>query len=167
MISSHSKKKKKIDLKPGLCNNLEGAKWEGYSRGREHRYTYGWFVLTFGRNQHNKAIILQLKLKKFNFKNSLWCTQYSQLHVLFLKALKITFKAPENLDLPFMVIFRLSIYSCQPVIWEVGAWSRSSYYYFQKCPSLNNRWCGCSKHRIIDKNTNWMKVLSWKPITVI
>ena len=27
--------------------------WKGGSRGRGHRYTYGWFTLMFGRNQHN------------------------------------------------------------------------------------------------------------------
>ena len=46
------------ELKPGLCNNLEGWDGEGGSRGRRHRYTYGWFMLICGRNQHN--IIEQL-----------------------------------------------------------------------------------------------------------
>ena len=27
--------------------------WEGGSRQRGHRYTYGWLMLMFGRNQHN------------------------------------------------------------------------------------------------------------------
>ena len=41
------------ELKPGLCNNLEGWDVEGGSRGRGRMYTYGWFMLMFGRNQHN------------------------------------------------------------------------------------------------------------------
>ena len=41
------------ELTPGLCNNLEKCDGEGGSRGRGHRYTYGWFMLMFGRNQHN------------------------------------------------------------------------------------------------------------------
>ena len=36
---------------PALCNNLEG--WEGGSRGRGHMYTYGRFMLMYGRNQPN------------------------------------------------------------------------------------------------------------------
>ena len=30
-----------------------GGKWEGGSRGRGHVYTYDWFMLLYGRNQHN------------------------------------------------------------------------------------------------------------------
>ena len=45
-----------------LCDNLEewdgGGKWEGGSGGRGHVYTYGWFMLMHGRNQHN--IVKQL-----------------------------------------------------------------------------------------------------------
>ena len=48
--------------------------WEGGSRGRGHMYTYGWFILMYGRNQHNSVIILQLKinefLKKIYFENN-------------------------------------------------------------------------------------------------
>ena len=45
-------------LKLGLCNNLEGweregGKWEGDSRWRRYMYTYGRFMLMFGRNEHN------------------------------------------------------------------------------------------------------------------
>ena len=29
----------------------KGGRWEGHSRGRGHMYTYGWFMLIFGRNQ--------------------------------------------------------------------------------------------------------------------
>ena len=32
--------------------------WEGGSRGRGHMYTFGWFMLMYGRNQHN--IVKQL-----------------------------------------------------------------------------------------------------------
>ena len=35
-----------------------GGRWEGGSRGRGHMYTYGWFMLMYGRNQHN--IVKQL-----------------------------------------------------------------------------------------------------------
>ena len=45
------------EFKLGLCNNLEGwdgeGEKEGSLRGRGHMYTYGWFMLMFGRNQHN------------------------------------------------------------------------------------------------------------------
>ena len=44
------------------------GRWEGHSRGSRHMYTYGWFMLMYGRNptQYCKAIILQLKIiKKF------------------------------------------------------------------------------------------------------
>ena len=46
------------ELKPGLCNNLEG--WEGVGGGRKVQeggdmYTYGWFMLMFGGNQHNSV----------------------------------------------------------------------------------------------------------------
>ena len=34
--------------KPG-----QQSKGVGGSRGREHVYTYGWFMLIYGRNQHN------------------------------------------------------------------------------------------------------------------
>ena len=39
-----------------LCDNLEG--WDGVGGGREVLeeggvYTYGWFMLMYGRNQHN------------------------------------------------------------------------------------------------------------------
>ena len=49
------------ELIPGLSNSLEG--WEGLGGGREVQeggdmYTYGWFMLMYGRNQHN--IVKQL-----------------------------------------------------------------------------------------------------------
>ena len=48
------------ELKPGLCNNLEG--WGEAGGGgdimRGHMYTYGWFMLMCGRKQHN--IVKQL-----------------------------------------------------------------------------------------------------------
>ena len=34
------------------------GRWEGGSKGRVHVYTYGWFLLMYGRNQHN--IVKQL-----------------------------------------------------------------------------------------------------------
>ena len=40
-----------------------GGREEGGSRGRGHMYTHGWIMLISGRNQHNSAIILQLKNK--------------------------------------------------------------------------------------------------------
>ena len=30
-----------------------GRKWEGSLGGRRHMYTYGWFMLTYGRSHHN------------------------------------------------------------------------------------------------------------------
>ena len=44
------------ELKPGLCNNLEG--WDGERGGRQVKregpYVYLWLIyLMFGRNQHN------------------------------------------------------------------------------------------------------------------
>ena len=38
------------------------GRWEGGSSGRGHIYTYGWFMLMYGRNQHNIVIILLLKI---------------------------------------------------------------------------------------------------------
>ena len=46
------------ELKPGLCNNLEGWDREGDSTGRGRIYTYDWFMLMFGRNQQNSIIQL-------------------------------------------------------------------------------------------------------------
>jgi len=48
-----------------LCDNLEG--WEGrvvvgVIRGRGHVYTYGRFLLMYGKNHHDIVIILQLKI---------------------------------------------------------------------------------------------------------
>ena len=41
------------------------GRWEGGSRGKGHMYTYGWFMLMYGRNKYNvKAIILRLKINK-------------------------------------------------------------------------------------------------------
>ena len=42
-----------------------GGRWEWGLRGRGHMYTYGWFILMYGRNQHNNVKqFLQLKKKK-------------------------------------------------------------------------------------------------------
>ena len=43
--------------------------WEGASRRRGHMYTSGWFVLMYGRNQHNivKQIACRKKKKKKKF----------------------------------------------------------------------------------------------------
>ena len=43
-----------------------GGRWGGASRGREHRYFCGWFVLMYGRSQHSilKQISCNKKLKK-------------------------------------------------------------------------------------------------------
>ena len=56
------------ELKLVLCDNLEG--WDQVGGGRRFKregpylYTYDWFTLMYGRNQHNivKAIILPLKI---------------------------------------------------------------------------------------------------------
>ena len=43
-----------------------GGRQEVCSRGRAQMYTYGWFMLMFGRNQHNSV-----KQLSFNLKNKL------------------------------------------------------------------------------------------------
>ena len=51
-----------------LCGNLE--EWDGVGGGREvrgvggHTYTYGWFMLMYGRSQHNIAKQLSSRFKK-------------------------------------------------------------------------------------------------------
>ena len=46
-----------------------GREVEGRFKRKGHRYTYGWFVLIFGRpTQYCKAIILQLKVNKIKKK---------------------------------------------------------------------------------------------------
>ena len=46
-----------------------GREVEGRFKRRGHRYTYGWFMLIFGRpTQYCKAIILQLKVNKLKKK---------------------------------------------------------------------------------------------------
>ena len=32
-----------------------GGRWEGASRGRGHVYTYVWFTLIYGRNEHDNV----------------------------------------------------------------------------------------------------------------
>ena len=54
------------ELKLGLCNNLEGGRWVGGSRGRGHVYC-GWFMLTFDRNQHNTVKQLSFNLKIYKY----------------------------------------------------------------------------------------------------
>ena len=42
-----------------------GRRWEKKVQEEDHKYTYGWFILMFGRDQHCcKAIILQWKNSK-------------------------------------------------------------------------------------------------------
>ena len=54
------------ELKPGLSNNLEW--WDGEEDGRQvqegggHMYTYGWFMLMFGRNENNSVKQLSFNL---------------------------------------------------------------------------------------------------------
>ena len=43
-----------------------GGRWEGSSRGGGHIYTYGWFMLMFGRKQQNS--VKQLSIKFFSLK---------------------------------------------------------------------------------------------------
>ena len=47
------KKKRLRELKPGLWDNVEGWDGVGGSRMKGHTYTYGWFMLMYGRHQHN------------------------------------------------------------------------------------------------------------------
>ena len=58
------------ELKPGALLQTRGVgcggRWGGGWRGKGHMYTYGRFMLMYGRNQHNiycKAITFQLKIK--------------------------------------------------------------------------------------------------------
>ena len=68
----------------GICYMMQGAQpsalwqprgmglgrwWEGGSRWKGHMYACGWFMLIYGRNQHN--IIKQLSFNKKNLKNQL------------------------------------------------------------------------------------------------
>ena len=48
------------DWCPGTTYN-GGMGWEGGSRGRRRMDAYGWFLLMYGRNQHN--IVKQLSSK--------------------------------------------------------------------------------------------------------
>ena len=48
-----------------------GGKWEGGSRGKGHVYIYGWFMLTFCRNQYNSV-----KQLPFNLKINCYCLFY-------------------------------------------------------------------------------------------
>ena len=41
-----------------------GERWEGGSKGRGYMYTCGWFMLRFGRKQHNSVKQLSFKKKK-------------------------------------------------------------------------------------------------------
>ena len=55
-------KQRCMDLEPnnGVTepSSSKRGRWEGFSGGRGHTYTYGWFMLISGRNQHN--IVKQL-----------------------------------------------------------------------------------------------------------
>ena len=63
------------ELKQELCNNLEGWGGEGDERevqeGGGHMYTYGWFMLMFGRNQQKSVKQLSFNKKKIQKKNTL------------------------------------------------------------------------------------------------
>jgi len=42
-----------------------GERWEGGSREQGHMYTYGWFMLMYGRNRHNIVnITIKINFKK-------------------------------------------------------------------------------------------------------
>ena len=64
------------ELKQELCNNLEGWGGEGDERevqeGGGHMYTYGWFMLMFGRNQQNSVKQLSFNKKK-KFRKKIHC----------------------------------------------------------------------------------------------
>ena len=52
--------------KAGALGRPRGIGWGGRSKegagwGGGHMYTYGWFMLMYGKNHHNIVIILQLK----------------------------------------------------------------------------------------------------------
>ena len=57
---------------PVLCDNLEGImewRWEGGSARRGHIYTCDWFMLMYGRKQHNS--VKQLSSKNLKKKESI------------------------------------------------------------------------------------------------
>ena len=57
-----------------LCDNLEGWDELGVGRrlgGREHAYTYDWFTLLYGRNQHNILKQLSSNYKQIFKKNKM------------------------------------------------------------------------------------------------
>ena len=43
-----------------VCDNIDGL--DGLGDGKGHMYTYGWFMLLYGRNQH--SIVKQLSYNK-------------------------------------------------------------------------------------------------------
>ena len=45
-----------------LLSALWGPKWEGHPKKRGYVYTYSWFTLPYGRNEHN--IVKQLDANK-------------------------------------------------------------------------------------------------------
>ena len=59
------------ELKPAALWQTKGVvwsgRWEGGLRGSGHVYTYGWFILMYGRNQHNivKQLSSNWKINKF------------------------------------------------------------------------------------------------------
>ena len=82
------------ELKSGALWQTRGVvysgRWEGCSRERGHMYTYGWFVLIYGRNKHNtvKQLSFNFFLKfRINGKSCGW--RYNLLKVI---SIKIIFK---------------------------------------------------------------------------
>ena len=67
--------------------------WEGVSRRRGHKYTYGLMYgrLMYGRNQHNIVIILQLKIKELRKKKKRIRLMYgrNQHNIVIILQLKI------------------------------------------------------------------------------
>ena len=70
-----------------------GGKWKGGSRGRGHMYTYGWFMLMYGRNKRN--IVKKLAFKKKPKKHDWWKpTSFSRACAPSLMELVPAFSSP-------------------------------------------------------------------------
>ena len=76
-----------MELKLGLCNNLEG--WEGVAGGREVKeggdICHLWLIhvdVWQKSNQYWKAILLQLKIKKHNTSSKEASEQEEEVHWL-------------------------------------------------------------------------------------
>ena len=101
------------ELNPMLSNNLKG--WDGVGggkgglRGRRHTYTYGWFMLTYGRNQHN--IVKQLSFNQKQIIFSLKKVNKPGIERNFLNLVKNIYKKLSWESTPSFVLLFQKFYS--------------------------------------------------------